>query len=300
MCNCTNSIDSLKEAVTSYDNYQDSVMILEFDPASVKSLKNFAPSDPSRMEAVLLLGISEGEMEVQIDYIKYRALKNSLALIMPAHITHFISGSADVKGWVLAISKTFMINTIFKQEQAPGVISFMQLKKNPLTVFTPEEYRSLYAGFDFVRNNMYGHTHLFYKEKIRLALKMFFFDLGNIYLSKHECTAAPALSRKEELFADFQALLIKHCKKQHDVRFYANELCISTQYLSFILKEQSGKSASRWIQDALMIKAKGMLKTPRINVQQVANELNFPDQSTFGKFFKKHTGISPLTFRKSG
>ncbi len=295
-----NSVYSLKDAVSSYDNHQDNVMILEFDPASIKNLKNYTPSNPSRFESVLFLGISEGEMEIQIDYIKYRAHKNSLALIMPTHITHFISGSADLKGWVFAISKTYMETISYAKQHPPVVISYMQLKKNPLTVFTSEEYKSIYTSIGFIRNNISGHTHLFYKEKIELAIKMFFLDLGNIYLSKREHYSIPTLSRKEELFTDFQTLLREHCKKQHDVRFYANELCITTQYLSSILKEQSGKSASQWIQDALMIEAKGMLKTPRINVQQVANKLNFPDQSTFGKFFKKHTGISPLAFRKSG
>jgi AraC-like DNA-binding protein len=294
-----NSIHSIKEAVASYDYYQDHLMFLEFDPLSIEKLKDFAPSDPSRFEAVLFLGITEGEMDLQIDSVKYRAYKNSLALIMPTHITRFVSGSADLKGWVFAISKTYM-DTISYAQQPPAVISCMQIKKNPLMVFTPEEYHSICVSTDFVRNNLCRQTHLFYKEKIDLAIKMFFLDLGNLYLAKGEHFSIPTLSRKEELFMDFQTLLRKHCKKQHDVKFYANKLCITTQYLSSILKEQTGKSASQWIQEALMFEAKGMLKTPRINVQQVANELNFPDQSTFGKFFKKHTGISPLTFRKSG
>jgi AraC-like DNA-binding protein len=294
------SIRSLKEAAASYESYQDHVIILGFDPPSVKNLKNFAPSNPSRFDAILFFGISEGEMELQIDYVKYKAHKHSLAFIMPTHITQFVSGSPDVKGWVFAISKTYLDTFACTQQQTPVVISYMQLKKNPLTVFTPEEYQSICASIEFVRNNICRQNHLFYKEKIDLALRMFFFDLGNSYLSKQEHFSTPTLSRKEELFTDFHTLLREHCKKQHDVKFYAGELCITTQYLSSILKEQSGKSASQWIQDALMIEAKGMLKTPRINIQQISNELNFPDQSTFGKFFKKHTGISPLAFRKSG
>ena len=128
---------------------------------------------------------------------------------------------------------------------------------------------------------------------------MFFTDLDNLYLKKGKHQITASLSRKEELFDDFQTLLWEHCKKNRNVKFYADKLCITTQYLSSILKEQSGKSASRWIHEALITEAKGMLKSPRVNVQQVANELNFPDQSTFGKFFKKHTGTTPMTFRKS-
>jgi AraC-like DNA-binding protein len=295
----TNSLSSLKEAASSYDNYQDDVVILEFDASSINELKNFVPSNPSRFEAVILIGISEGELEIQIDYVTYKADKNSLTLIMPTHITYFGKGSNNLKGWVLAISKSYMETLAYAREQQPIVISYIQLKKNPLTRFNTAEYKSLYSSLNFVRSKICQLAHLFYKEMINMALKMFFLDMGNIYLSKREHFTPPSLSRKEELFIDFQNLLRKNCKKQHEVKFYANELCITTQYLSSIIKEQSGKSASQWIQDALMIEAKRMLKTPRINVQQVANELNFPDQSTFGKFFKKHAAMSPTVFRKS-
>ncbi|MDR1380922.1 MAG: helix-turn-helix domain-containing protein [Tannerella sp.] len=295
----TNELALIKDAITSYDNYQDNVIIIEFDNTSSSfELKNFAASIPSRFDAMILISLSDGEMEIQIDYVTYKACKNSLTLIMPTHITHFIGGNDHLKGWVLAISKSFL-QAFPNKQHLPNVISYMQFKKNPLTYFGDIEYKSIYSSLDSVRNKMRQHAHLFYNELIKNALKMFFLDLGNVYLSKKERFTPPTLSRREELFVDFLALLQNNCKKQHDVKFYANELCITTQYLSSILKKDSGKSASQWIQEALMIEARGMLKTPRINVQQVANELNFPDQSTFGKFFKKHTGMSPMTFRKS-
>lgn len=297
--NFTNSLAPLKEAAISYDNYQEEVIFLEFDSSSTRELKNFVPSSPSRFEAVILIGISEGELEIQIDYVTYKADKNSLILIMPTHITYFDKWSDSLKGWVLAVSKSYMETLSCSKNNPPAVISYMQLKKNPLTCFNDREYKSLASSLDFMRSKMRLHAHFFHKEIINMALNMFLFDLGNIYLSKREHFTPPTLSRKEELFMDFQTLLRKNCKKQHDVKFYADELCITKQYLSAILKEQSGKSAGRWIRSALMIEAKGLLKNPRTNVQQVANELNFPDQSTFGKFFKKHTGMSPMAFRKS-
>ena len=66
-----------------------------------------------------------------------------------------------------------------------------------------------------------------------------------------------------------------------------------------LLREQTGKSANKWIDDAVLMEAKMLLKTPLLSVQQVAEQLHFSDQSTFGKFFKKHIGLSPLEFRRS-
>lgn len=293
------TVKTMEEVVSSYDNYQDEVLVLEFDHTTVDDLKKFAPTIPTRFNAVILIGITDGEMDMQIDYVSYTAVKNSIILIMPTHITHFIGSRNKPKGWVLVISKSYIDNTPQRHQQPSAIISYMQLKKNPLTQFEPNEYQTLYKSLDFIRIKMRLQGHLFYKEILNSALKMFLFDLGNIYMGKREHYTTRTLSRKEELFVDFQTLLREYCKKQHDVKFYAGKLCITTQYLSSILKEQSGRSASQWIQEALMVEAKSMLKRPRINVQQVSDALSFPDQSTFGKFFKKHAGISPLAFRKS-
>ena len=90
-----------------------------------------------------------------------------------------------------------------------------------------------------------------------------------------------------------------YCKEQHVVSFYAEQLYITPQYLSLILKELTGRSANKWIDEALMQEAKILLKAPQATVQQVAVALHFSDQSTFGKFFKKHAGMSPMEYRKN-
>ena len=295
----TQTIASLKETVISYDSYGEDVILIDFDHTAFNKVRNYIPLNPFRYDSLIFIGLSSGEMEIQIDYASHGIKQNSILFIMPTHITSFIKGSNNLKGWVLAVSKSYIPELSFPNQQQPVVISYMQLKKNPLTVFEPSEFQNLYKSLDFVRSKMRNPAHLFCRETINIALKLFFLDLGNYYLCKKEHYITPTLTRKEELFIDFQHLLKDNCMKQHDVKFYADKLCITTQYLTSILKEQSGKSASRWIQEALIIEAKGLLKSPRINIQRVADELNFPDQSTFGKFFKKHVGISPFAFRKS-
>ena len=290
---------NIKEVVTSYDNYKDEIVIMEFDKKSSGKLKRLAPLTPARYDdALILVGITDGEMDIQIDYISYTVGKYSISLIMPTHIVHFVNGSDKLKGWILIVSSAFIEARGFMSKK-PSAISYMQLRKNPLTFFDHDEYKSLCVNLEYIRGKMHQHIHFFQEEVMKLALQMFFTDLDNLYLKKGKYQITASLSRKEELFDDFQTLLWEHCKKNRNVKFYADKLCITTQYLSSILKDQSGKSASQWIQETLITEAKGMLKSPRVNVQQVANKLNFPDQSTFGKFFKKHTGTSPMAFRKS-
>ena len=81
--------------------------------------------------------------------------------------------------------------------------------------------------------------------------------------------------------------------------FYASKLFISPKYLSLIVKETTGKSAARWIDEFVLMEAKNMLRYSGKNIQQVAYALNFSNQSSFGKYFKHLTGMSPTEYQKS-
>jgi AraC-like DNA-binding protein len=175
----------------------------------------------------------------------------------------------------------------------------MQIRKHPCSLFTPEETAHIETCFNELLKKMQQRTHAFHREVMYNATEAFFLELGNILIGKKETHVRSTLSRKEELMNQFLQLLFEHAKEQHAVTFYADKLFITPQYLTLILKELTGKSANKWIEDALFVEAKVLLKAPQTTVQQVADKLNFSDQSTFGKFFKKHLGISPMEYRKS-
>jgi AraC-like DNA-binding protein len=75
-------------------------------------------------------------------------------------------------------------------------------------------------------------------------------------------------------------------------------LCISTQYLSIILKEITGHTANYWISKKITAQARVLLRTPNLTIKEITDKLHFADQSSFGKFFKKQTGISPKKYRE--
>ena len=66
-----------------------------------------------------------------------------------------------------------------------------------------------------------------------------------------------------------------------------------------LVKEATGRSATEWIDEFVIIEAKNLLRFSGKNIQQVAYALNFPNQSSFGKYFKRLTGISPMAYQKS-
>lgn len=106
-------------------------------------------------------------------------------------------------------------------------------------------------------------------------------------------------SRQVAYAQEFMRLLSAHHGHSRDIAFYADKLHISPKYLSHLIKEHTGKSASQWIGEFVVREAKNMLRYSSKNVQQVAYALNFSTQSSFGKYFKHITGMSPTEYQKS-
>jgi AraC-like DNA-binding protein len=107
------------------------------------------------------------------------------------------------------------------------------------------------------------------------------------------------VKRSESIIKEFFSLLQNHIKEETELDFYAERLCISKKYLSLIVKDKTNVPAGKVIATIRAELAAEMLRDPEKSIQQIALELSFSDQSSFGKFFRKHAGISPLRYRQS-
>lgn len=293
------ALAELNKSIIIRDSFQGIFSIADLDGSQVTNdPSKYEYSTPMRLDALLMVIVFEGTAEISLDYIHYEIGANWLVTIMPTHTMQLNQISPDFKGKLLVVGKEFL-EDCNPAKKAPSMANYMQIKKNPCTELEPEETAKLNECFDLLRDKIKLRTHFFQKEVMQVTFIGFLLELGNIFMGKKDGMTVPTLSRKEELFEQFLQLLFKYCKEQHVVTFYAEKLFITPQYLSLILKELTGKSANKWIDDALIVEAKMLLKAPQATVQQVADTLHFSDQSTFGKFFKKHMGISPMEYRKS-
>ncbi|MEG1645389.1 MAG: helix-turn-helix domain-containing protein [Alistipes sp.] len=89
-----------------------------------------------------------------------------------------------------------------------------------------------------------------------------------------------------------------HFRKERRVEFYAAHFQLTPKYLSAIIAQRSHQSAAQWIDTYVVTEAKILLRTTTKSVKEIAEELNFSDQSFFGKYFLLHTGVRPSEYRK--
>ena len=101
------------------------------------------------------------------------------------------------------------------------------------------------------------------------------------------------------MFAKFIRLLEENFRKERRVGWYANKMGITAKYLSEIVKNVSKRTPNEWIDSYVILEIRVMLKNSTRTIGQITEDLNFPNQSFLGKFFKEHVGVSPTEYRKS-
>ena len=113
-------------------------------------------------------------------------------------------------------------------------------------------------------------------------------------------------NRSSQIVKTFKRTLEKHYRDLADgkatalyqAQDYAREQSLHPNYLSNVIKSKTGKSISTWITDKTIAEAKSLLKNSSNSISQIAYQLGFAESTNFSNYFKKHTGLSPVLYRK--
>ena len=125
--------------------------------------------------------------------------------------------------------------------------------------------------------------------------------ISNTQYIKHAAKTvdkADALPRSQQLFSQFKILVSKHCERERNIPFYASQLRVSPHHLSSVISKASGHSVMYWINSAVILRARVLLKTSDLMSYEIAERLNFPNSPAFNSFFKRETGMTPKKYRE--
>lgn len=243
----------------------------------------------------MLFGIClKGESRLKIDLREYVLKPNTVFIVLPNRIIELLERSEEHFVEVLFFSIDFMNNLPLPKD----FDVFNKMKYNPCLEISDENMKELLEYHSFIAQMCDKEKHVYRKEVAKSLLCALIALIGSFYLEEEINTHSKINSRSEEIVEEFSDLLMQYRRKERNASFYADKMYITTQYLSRTLKKISGKSINYWINEAVILDAKVLLKSSNMTVVQISEELNFPNPSFFGRFFKQYAGITPLKYRE--
>lgn len=260
--------------------------------------KNVFCSDMPEGFHSLLLILTEGE-------INFVMKEEKIAVMAPACIDFVfidklteIRTSDDFKGTLIITDQILFKKTTENIRFNLSKVIYYYSQK-PFVLFTQQEISRIIHLTYFLENIVNQKEHRFKYDITRNILQTILYEIWNEVLRLFNDKIQNIELYEDDILGDFFFLVHTYCRQHHQVKWYAEQLCISSDALSSRLRKIYGKNANQLIDEILLTDAKLCLLEPRATIQDVAEKLYFADQASFCKFFKRCCGISPSEFRKN-
>jgi len=250
---------------------------------------------PFKVDVTAAIICIRGKTEGSINLQPYTTDGACLITILPGHIMQYKSISEDFEGLFLVMSPKFTDSLM--PNAADRLPLHLSVRDNPAIQLDDETLQGMIEYFEMLKRVIQVEDHPYRLEVAKHLTLAFFYGAGAYF---HKLADKPKLSHHEALVNNYLSLVQKYFKEQRGLEFYADKLCVTAKHLSKVIKATSGKPSNDWIDEHVALEAKALLKSTNMTVEQISEELNFPSQSFFGKYFKRVTGMSPSEYKTKG
>lgn len=250
-------------------------------------------AEPVKFAATTWIIIFSGSGKADINLVAHDITAPAVVCVKSTQIMVPTYLSPDFNATVIVMSKRFTENLFIFLNNSPVAALMSRHPVVGMPVRCEPDYRAFVANLRAIMadsDNPYGSKAIMYE------MLAFMHRTGyKAYLPFKD----EILTSQGRITDRFLMLVQEHFRRERFLDFYAEKMDITPKHLSRTVKKQTGYTAVEWIERYVILEAKVLLKSSNLNIQQIADELNFPTQSFFGKYFKKLTGMSPKEFRNA-
>ena len=251
-----------------------------------------------RSDFLTVLLIVKGELTFLLNLEEYTAKQNSLVIIAPGAIkkVQVVSKDTIVSGINFTID---FLAAIGVPKNAVELLDYFSSQFSPHWSLDKKDAGIIQLLIKQLNERVSSlNEHVYGKELLYHTFYIFLYEVYGLS-KKYAVPFHHHVTRKENLVKNFTQLVQKQFRLLRNVNTYAEQLTITPKYLTETVKEITGKTAGEIIDDFVLLEAKLLLDNPALSIAEIADELNFSDQSFFGKYFKRQTGLSPKQYRHS-
>lgn len=264
----------------------------------ITTFENLADLDTSSVAGYMILTCDKGRIEVDVNGIR-QSLKTYEALILPPHTrlsNHM--GSPDVRCNLAIISADVVKRLLGGHAEEWDRCLYINKNNH---IITNEEDREQFAVYVRILSfKLQQRNRRYHKEVLESLLRGVLFDYLEMMMAalpEMDHTATKE-GQQKVLFRRFLELLSSRHVKHQLVDTYAQELCVSPNYLTKVCRKVTGKTALQWVREYTEADVRYYLLNTGRSVKEICYDLGFPNLSFFGKFCRRAFGMSPTEFRK--
>lgn len=236
----------------------------------------------------------QGSIQLLLDDSTFNINAGDLYIYPPFSQTFIKEVSDDFSGVVGIADFDFVLSTI---TQVSNTQQHIYIRTRPCVTLTQHQLQNIEELVSIIKHRLAESYRPLRIQILSALVKTICFEILDAYFDGLSISPLQQNNR-DRIFQRFLQDCFMHFKKHRDVKFYAELQHLTPRYFSTVIREVSGKTPIEWINLSLVTEAKKLLATPELNIKEIALQLNFEDQSLFGRYFKRITGLSPSSFRE--
>ena len=240
--------------------------------------------------------VTEGRLTVDMNNITYHLEKNCSLFVDRKMVIENVKHTENFSCVICAMS-TDMGFAFFNKSLLQSI---MHIMANPVIKMEQTEVDLMMKYYDLLVFKMDHQEISLGRETVRDIIRCFAYDLlSNINRHLNQDNDDDMLRQSDRIYRRFMFLLADNTNVNRSVKSYADELCVSPKYLTSVCRKHSDCTASELIATAVISRIKQLLLYSDLSIKEVASEMGFDNLSFFGKYVKKHLGLSPNHYRKA-
>ena len=251
---------------------------------------------PVQVSSMTLCIICTGGMgNIKINLKEQTIIRGCACIVLPEQFLQIIHTSSDFTGIVMAVTSNFLD---YQGDVRTSMKILQKQLNDPFSQINEKHFEEIIHIYDMMKRKLSEKDFMYKEEMAKHFLSLMKYNMLQANMSEiGSKIQSKQASRKDDIFHTFIREVEENYKRERNVTFYADKLCISPKYLSSVIHNVSGKYASEWIDGYVILEAKALLKSNGNTIKEICNKLNFANQSFFAKYFKQHTGFTPKEYR---
>jgi AraC-like DNA-binding protein len=279
--------DDLEDIFLLFDNFSEGIKVQE-----LMSVTDY----PIRLNGITIIGFCmEGHIKFNLGLRNRMMSKNQLYILLPDLIIQTTEVSPDFKAGFMVVRRNFFNSQNHFLETINLHNKLMEQSYFDLSEKEMQEYILI---FNMMKDKITDYDNAYRTQIIQNYFQITFYNLYNLIAHQKNVPEKMVQNNNMAIYERFIKSVEANYRKEHSVKFYADKIFLTPKYLSTVIYEVSGKHASDWIHEYIMLEAKALIKSTDMSLKNISDVLCFCTPSHFGRFFKRYAGCTPSEYKK--